>query len=402
MTMRKQRTAMVGALAATALVASACASSDAGSDEGSSDSGGPMVIESFQALSGPVAPVGEAMSVGNKAAVAVMNDNGGVLGEPVELNITDDAGTSDELAAKVQELLAEGTPHAVLPGTAAEIPAAIPALSNAGVFTVQHFTADTFNDPEKYPTVFGSAHTIPDYVDSLVEKLTADGYESIGVVDSDDASGQAFRAVAKPSFKEAGIDASFVGVAPDAVDATPQLQQVLADDPDALVFAGYYPGAPAVVTARAKLDLDIPTIAAQTFSANNWDEIADPSALKGIEFQQLAANVKGTPQTSTEAFQTFYEAVKKESGGTLAFPINTYIVSYDDAMLAAYAAELAGSLDPEEMVEAVESATPEDMPNYVMPVGFSAENHFPDVSPEEFVFIPYAPTENGLIVPPGS
>src|SRR5699024_8750700 len=124
-------------------------------------------------------------------------------------------------------------PHAVLPGTAAEIPAAIPILSNAGVFTSQHFTS--FNDPEKYTTVCGNAHTIPDYVESLVQKLEDDGYKSIGVVDSDDASGQAFREVAKQAFKDAGIKAKFVAVSPEAVDATPQLQQALADDPDALV-----------------------------------------------------------------------------------------------------------------------------------------------------------------------
>ncbi|MDN5856645.1 MAG: hypothetical protein L0K86_28180, partial [Actinomycetia bacterium] len=79
-----------------------------------------------------------------------------------------------------------------------------------------------------------------------------------------------------------------------------------------------------------------------------------------------------------------------------------HIVAYDDVMLAAYAAELAGSYDPEEMTEALEQAKPEDMPNYVMPVGFSPDNHFPAVTPEDFVFVPYSPTENGLVVPPGN
>ncbi|KAA1423049.1 ABC transporter substrate-binding protein [Mumia zhuanghuii] len=399
--MRLERTALFGTLAAALLIVSGCASSDPEGSDSSSEAEGPMVIESFQALSGPVAPVGEAMSIGNKAAVAVINADGGVLGEPLELNITDSGGSPDQLAAKLQELLAGGKPHAVLPGSASEIPAGIPILDNAKVFTSQHFTADTFNDPKEYPLVFGNAHTIPDYVASFVGKLKADGYTSVGVLNSDDASGQAFQAVAKPALEEAGIEATFAAVSPSAVDATPQMQQVLSDDPDALVLAGYFPGATAVVAARAKLGTDIPTISAQTFSANNLDSIAEPEALEGIEFQQLAANVKGTPQTESEAFKKFYEAVKKEAGGTLPFPINTYLVAYDDVVLAAYAAELAGSFDPEKMTEALEKASPEDMPNYVMPVGFSPENHFPNVTEDDFVFVPYSPTENGLVVPAG-
>ncbi|WP_165958911.1 ABC transporter substrate-binding protein [Actinomadura sp. KC345] len=390
-------------LAAAAAVATLAASGCGGSGEGgtSSGSGGPMKIEVFQALSGPVAPVGQAMSVGNKAAAAVVNANGGVLGKDIEVDITDDAGSPDQLAAKIQELLSAGKPHAVLPGSAAEIPAGIPILSNAGVFVSQHFTANTFNDPKKYPLVFGNAHTIPDYTESLVQKLKEKGHTSVGVVDSDDSSGQAFEEVAKPAFKEAGIEATFVGVPPSAVDATAQLQQALAGNPDALIFAGYFPGATAVVSARTKLGVDIPTYSAQTFSANNLADIADPSAFEGIEFQQLAANVKGTPQTESKAFKTFYDAVLKEAGGKLPFPINTYLVAYDDVMLAAYAADLAGGFDPEKMAEAVESAEPEDMPNYVMPVGFSSENHFPDVTPKDFVFVPYSPVKDGMVVPPG-
>ncbi|MBB4774814.1 ABC transporter substrate-binding protein [Actinomadura livida] len=399
--MRSNWTRLAAAAAVAMLAASGCGNSGEGGDGGTPSSAGPMKIEIFQALSGPVAPVGQAMSVGNKAAVAVVNANGGVLGKDLEVSITDDAGSPDQLAAKLQELLSGGKPHAVLPGSAAEIPAGIPILANAGVFVSQHFTANTFNDPKKYPLVFGNAHTIPDYTESLVQKLKQEGHASVGVVDSDDSSGQAFEAVAKPAFEEAGIKATFVGVPPSAVDATAQLQQALAGKPDALVFAGYFPGAAAVVSARTKLGVDIPTYSAQTFSANNLADIADPSAFEGIEFQQLAANVKGTPQTESKAFKTFYDAVLKEAGGKLPFPINTYLVAYDDVMLAAYAADLAGGFDPEQMAKAVENAKPEDMPNYVMPVGFSSENHFPDVTPEDFVFVPYSPVKDGMVVPAG-
>lgn len=399
--MGSRRTLLAAAVAAATMAVSACASPDSGSGGASPSSGSaeqPMTIEAFQALSGPVAPAGEAMSIGNKAAVTVMNAAGGVLGKPLSINTTDSGGSADQIAAKLQEMLSKGRPQAVLPGSASEIPAAIPILSNAGVFTSHHFTGANFNDPAKYSTTFGNAHTIPAYVASVVAKARAAGYKKVGVVDSDDASGAAFEAVAKPAFEQAGIAATFVSVAPTAVDATPQLQQALAQNPDALLLAGYYAGARAVIAARTKLQVKIPTISIQTFSANNLDGIGQPKDYEGIQFQHLAVNVQGTPQTQSTAFKKFYDAVLKEAGGTLKFPINTYLVAYNDVILAAYAANLARSYDAKAMTKALEGATAADMPNYVMPAGFSATNHYPNVSPDDFVFVTYAPSKNGMVI----
>ncbi|WP_396655772.1 ABC transporter substrate-binding protein [Microbacterium sp.] len=396
--MRLARSAFVAALGAAALLLASCAGQSAPTPADSPADEGPLVIDSFLALSGPAAPAGEAMEIGNRAAIAVLNDEGGVLGHPVELHVHDSAGSPDQLAAKLQELLSSGTPSAVLPGTAAEIPAGIPILANAGVFTSHHWSDAAHNDPEKYPYLFGNFITVPDYVDAFVQELRDEGHASVGVVNSDDSSGQVFQEVARDALERAGIDATFAAVPPTAVDATAQLQQVLADDPDALVFAGYYPAAGAVIAARAKLGVDIPTIGAQTFGANNFSALPEAD-LDGIVFQHLAVNVANTPQTESAAFKKFYDAVVAEAGGSLPFPVNTYLVAYNDVMLAAYAAELAGSLDPAEMAAAIEGASAADMPNYVMPVGFSETNHFPGVTPDDFVTVPYAPVENGMVVP---
>lgn len=358
-----------------------------------------MRIEALVALSGPVAAAGVEMRKGMDAAVKLINENGGVLGHPLEINYIDNAGSPDQTAAKLQELLSEGRPHAVIAGTASEIPAGIPILAQAGVFTAQHFTSAEFNDPEKYPLSFGNAHTIPDYVNSLVDEVTKHGYKSLGILDLDDAAGEAFEAVAEGAFNDAGISVTFARVPPDSIDATPQLQQVLSADPEALIFAGYSPAAGAMAKAREKLGVELPTFAAQTFSANNLAELAPESAYEGMVFQQLATSVKGTPQTESAEFQAFYEAVLAESGGSLPFPINTYLVAYHDVVLIAYAANLAGSLDPNEMAKALENATEEDMPFYLNPVTFSPTNRFPTHGPDDFVFTSYGPVEDGLSVP---
>lgn len=400
--MRSMRGKLAAALAVSLLAVSSCGGESGAGGAGGSNggsTGGPMRIEALVALSGPAAAAGTEMRKGMEAAVKIINENGGVLGQPLEINYIDNSGSPDQTAAIIQELLSEGRPHAVIPGSVSEIPAGIPILAQAGVFTVQHFTSAEFNDPEKYPLEFGNAHTIPDYVGGLVDEISKHGYTSLGILDLDDAAGEAFEAVAKEQFGAAGIEVTFARVPPDAIDATPQLQQVLSSNPEALVFAGYAPAAGAMAKAREKLGITLPTFAAQTFSANNLADLAPESAYEGIVFQQLATSVAGTPQTESPEFQAFYKAVKAESGGSLPFPVNTYLVAYHDVVLAAYAANLAGSLDPQAMAEALENATAEDMPLYLNPVTFSPTNHFPTHGPDDFVYTSYGPVEDGLSVP---
>lgn len=400
--MRSRRAALLAAFAASVLAVSSCGGdSDSGTDgsSGNGSSEGPMKIHALVALSGPIAVVGAAMQQGMDVAVQLVNESGGVLGKPLEISYIDNGGSADQSAAKLQELLSGGKPHAVIPGSASEIPAGIPILAQAGVFTSQHFTSATFNDPKKYPLAFGNAHTIPDYVGSLVDEAKKRGYKSIGILDIDDASGEAFEAVAKPAFGDAGISVTFARVPPEAIDATPQLQQVLAGNPDALIFAGYSPAAGAMAKARTKLGVKLPTLAAQTFSANNLADLAAESDYAGITFQQLATSVKGTPQTESEAFKKFYDALLAKAGGNLPFPINTYLVAYHDVVLAAAAANLAKSLDAEKMAKALEGAKAADMPLYVNPVTFSADSHFSTFGPDDFVFTTYGPVEKGLSVP---
>lgn len=361
---------------------------------------GPMRIEALMALSGPLAAAGEAMVLGMEAAVEVVNADGGVLGQPVELNVTDDASSPDEIVARLQEILAAGGADAVIPGSsAAEMSAAIPILAEAGVFTVHHHSDVSFNDPEAYPLAFGVSFGVPAYAESMADELSTYDFSSVGVLAIDDASGPVLQEILGAALEERGIESTYAFVAPGAVDATPQLQQVLDAAPDALVFAGFGPTAGPMAQARVTLGTDLPTFATQTLTASNLADLAPDSAWEGIRFQNLRSSVQGTATTDSEAFQTFYEQLLDLAGGELPFPINAYIVAYNDVILASYAANLAGSLDPEAMAAALESASDEDLPLFLAPGGFSADNHWARFGTEHYVFHSYGPVENGLMVP---
>lgn len=359
-----------------------------------------MVIHALMAESGPIAAFGEAMTHAINAAIRVVNDHGGVLGQPVELVLHDTAGSPDQVAAVLQDLLAQGQPHAVIPGSLQEQPAGIPVLADAGVFTVHHWTDVQYNDAEDYPYAFGSAHSTESYVTSLVEELDGKGYETLGFLAADDQGGQAYRSVAEPAFADAGYETHFAFVPGDAVDATPQMQQVLDHDPDALILAGCCGAlAGAMVTAHQTVGVDIPTYTAQTFTVNDLAAIAPAEAYEGWSLQNLASAVAGTELTEGDAFRTFYEALLEETGGEIPFAITVYLVAYNDVILATSAANLAGSLDPADMAAAIEGATQEDMPLYLAPADFSGGRRFAGFGPDDFVFTSFGPLENGLMVP---
>lgn len=398
---RSSLAALTAIVSAGAVFLSACGgASDPPSNEGDTCvPGEAMTIDALVATSGPLASIGEAMTAGMNAAVTTINDSGGVLGSPLSLNLINNAGAPDQTAAILQELIASGRPHAVIPGSSSEMAAGIPILANAGVFTAHHFPGTEFNDPEKYPYAFGSAHSTDHYLGPLAAELAAQGYKKIGYLRQDDAGGEANQETAEKYFNQYGLEGDFVGVANEAIDATPQLERVLAGDPDALVFSAFGPLAGVLAQAREKLEVDLPTYGTQTYTANPLGSLAPDHVYDDLILQSVATSVKGTEAAESEAFKTFFAALKEETNGEIPFGINAYLVTYNDVILAASAANLAGCIDPAKMAEAIENAESSDLPLYVAPVDFSADDHYANFSEEWFIFHSYGPLEDGLIVP---
>jgi len=387
----------LAAVATAVVLAAAGCGEPASGGQGGTDK---LRIDALAALSGPSAAVGQAMSQGMKAAVTVINDGGGVFGEPVELNLIDYGSGPTQAVAKAQELISQGKPQAVIPGTpGSDIAAAMPVFAKAGVFVTHHDTNPDLTDVAKYPYSFTNAYPVDNATASLAERLAGEGYEKIAYLTADDTSSRSNAKSAQKAFEEAGMSTEVGFVPTTAVDGTPQLQQLLATEPDALVLRAYGAQAPPIIKARQKLNPDLPTYGTQDLSASNLDELAPASAYAGMTFQSISLAVAGSPATETPAFKTFYDALKAETGGELPFTIFTYLVGYNDVMLAAAAAEKAKSTDPAKMAEAVESITAEDMPNYVGPVSFSADQHYPEYDSEWWTYIPYGPKVDGLIQP---
>lgn len=348
-------------------------------------------------MSGPDAAIGNAFKQGELTAVKVINANGGVLGKPVNLVVYDDGGNPTKSATLAENVSAQN-PDAVQPGTVtAEISAAVPILAKEKLFVSQGGLDPTLNNPQKYPYTFGNAYQAVDPSNALATQFASKGYKKIALLTSNDVSGTSVATADKAAFAAKGMSLT-VGFVPDgSVDATPQLEQVLATHPDALLLDAFGAAAAPIIKARAEVDPKVPTYGGQSLAANNLSQLAPASSYAGLTLMAVGLSVSGTPETKTADYQTFYAALKQVTAGTIPFSAYTYITPYNDIVLAADAANLAKSYDPQKMSAALESAT--QLPMYLGPVSYSATNHNPIYTPQWWAFIAYGPVENGLIVP---
>lgn len=407
--MRTNRWAIcaIGAVAAVAMAAcSSSGSSNSGTTtSGSGGSGGstptkPLVIKAISSESGALAAVGLSQQEGAKAAVAVINAQGGVFGQPVQYSVQDDKSDPTQAVAVAQSIISSSDkPPVVIPGsTSSDTSATVPILAKANIFTPNHSSDPTVNDPTKYPYAFQDVFTPDDQAANLADKFQTEGFKNVAVIDSDDARGQAALSAYKNVMTAKGFTVHTAAVPATSVDATPQVQQLLVNNPDVLLINNFAPTAGAVVKAVNKLGVTIPVYGSQTFAANDLGALGGAAALKGYKLQALALAVQGTPITKTSAFQTFMNQLKKQ-GTKITFTINNYVVAYNDVILAATAAKIANSTDPAKMKAAAESLTPQTAPLYVGPLGFSATKHTPSTTSQYWVYTTYGSTADGQIVP---
>lgn len=402
--MQRRPVMLAAALVSAGLGLTACSSSgqSTASSTGASSAGAgqPLQIAAIEALSGPLAPVGNAMKQGLEAAVSVINAHGGVFGKPVQLTVRDDAGTPDQTVSVLQDLLSGSSkPDAVVPGSVStEIAAALPILTKYKVFTSDNGAVAQFNDPAKYPYAFGNVYLADDEAKVLADELAAKGYKSVGLVTQNDERGNEMAAALKDQLTAKGISLTSALVPDTAVDATPQLQQIQAASPDALVIDAFVPVASAILKARVKLAMSIPAYGTQALSGQDLSSVGGASDFAGISLHTMSFDVQGTPVDKTPAFTAFLKSALSAADGTLTQAISVYECAYDDVMLAAAAARTAKSTDGAAMAEAAEHLTTTQAPYYVGPLGFSPTSHYPDFT-NYWVYTSFGPTVNGQLAP---
>lgn len=418
---RRTRTAWrLAALAAvSALGLTACGGNSLDSKGGGSKAtDDPFVVYLAGDFSGAAADYTKAIKAGMQIAADKLNAKDGITGRKVEIKSANDQNDPTAAVSNYQKYkAANGTPDLVYPGSSSAVSLSLlPLLTKDKVLSVGATTSAALNDPAKFPYHFGVAEASATYVPSFVKIAEEKKYAKVGIIYSNDATGQAAKDMYSQELKTAGVEVVEAGYETKALDMTAQLNQLKAAHVDALVYDGYGTAVLYLLKSRLKTGWDVPAYADQLSGAFPAAAYFSNEELKNVYNVQPSWLLKDQEPKPEGLDEFSAEAAKTSDGKLLAqVGVTLFAMGHDALMVAAYGIDGAAGKDAKstptaakvsaylEHMEAPGTAgTPwlVDGIDGTSKIAYTAENHFPTPPGDWFHYVaPGSFDDAGFYVP---
>lgn len=398
----------LGSAVALALGVVGCGSGGAGgTGSGSGGDDETFRILQITTLSGPLGVYGSAQQKGVAAAVDVLNAAGGIDGRRVEVSVKDMGGDSSKGVTLLQQAMNSGNrPDLVIPGlTGTDALAMVPITTQQKIITLTPPPVTVLGDPGEYPYNFVTNPAYGFIGKTGAEIMYDEGVRTVVTISSDNDPGRDNTDGFTETFEGLGgqVLASEV-FDPAAVDLTSTFERAKSKDPDALYVVSQGEGA-AELKANAATGQDVPMYCdagcASDFRAQGVSQ-AQLANTFGLAIPITVAN----PANRTERMTEFVEALAAAGGDESAGFANPGL-QYDGIMLVAQAATQAGSVDPDEVVAAMEDLEGDTTWSLGVTYHYTSDagtGHFalqPDDPPAHVLFPLDAPFEDGHFVVDG-
>lgn len=335
-----------------------------------------------------------------KASVADVNEKGGILGRPVEIEVIDDTADPTVAVTKLREYIASnGNPTVVMnsgPSTVAE--ATIPILTQNNILSFNIGPTATSGDPAQAPYNFDLSPSVPNYINGFISEIQSRGFQNVAILHGSSAYGELFGQMTKSMFEDAGLTVTGdEGYDNAALDMTPQLQTLQNGNPDVLVLDAY--GAPLgyVLQGIEKLGFDVPIMGNNSVAATGLISVPPPDGVLGTDqVKNLTMQVFLSTKYDASATDVNDAVARMVAAGDIKSSL-ILGYNYDSMLLVKAAAENANSLDAEALATAlIDPGVQADAHTVILKsYNFSADSHTPNSGPEEFAFISPGPLVNG-------
>ncbi|MEV7430836.1 ABC transporter substrate-binding protein [Nocardioides sp. NPDC092400] len=355
--MKKVSLAAVLAAGTVALAACGSGSSGSGSD-------GDIMIGSVHPLTGALAGVGALMNDGAKLAVEDVNADGGIEsldGRKLTLGEGDSKGAADTGQSEAQRLISDGA--VALVGTyQSDVTANVSAVAERSrVPLVIDVAVDDSILEQGYKNTFriqpDATSMGADGADDLIALAEANGkpVKTVSYIHIEGAFGQSVFDAFKERAESQGVqvlkEVTYPGT--NFTDATTQVREAAAGNPDVIVATGYYPDQLLVAQAVKALDPDIDALYGVANGA--FDDGSFPNDAGAAGENVLSANYH-YGATNDEVAD-----IRKRFEAEFGRPMETAsVLSYQAVMVIAQALEEAGSDDPEDVRDAIAEIEVED------------------------------------------
>jgi len=334
------------------------------SDTGSNDTVETITIGSIHPLSGALAGVGKMMDDAVKMAVEDINARGGIAslgGAKLRVDSADSQGQPEVGQSEAQRLTSSGavalvgtyqsnvTQNVAAVAERAKVPLIIDVAVDDAI--LQQGYQYTFRIQ---PDATGMGKAGADGLAGLSEQA-GEPIKTVSYIHIEGAFGDSVFAAFKAQAEAKGItvvrEVTYSGA--NFNDATTQVSEAVAANPDAIVVTGYYPDSLLIAQAIAALAPDIKAvygIANGGFDDENFPGDAG-AAGEGI----LSANYHY--DATSDVVADIRERYQQKYGTTLQ---TAGVLSYQAVLVIAAGLEAAGSTDPVKLRDAIANLTLDD------------------------------------------
>jgi len=353
--MRGARLTVFSLMAMAALVLSACGSDSNSSSSGSTGSSGPaptgepIVIGMDVDSTGPGASYSVPARDTMLDAIDEINNNGGILGRPVEVITENDESDPTRTPSVVRKLVQDGADVLIMQTGGSAVAQGKAAIQEAGIPMIAPTSLTTsVAEPPDADYTYILANPISDFVTIFCNGFDAAGIETLAVVSDESPTISGLNKLLLPGLKECVNVVAEESAPVDASDVNAQIARVGDANPDAVLVSSVGGGFEVLVQntlAQQEPDLQRFSLAAIGNQPSTW-ELANPGALEGLVFM---GSLNPDNERTTE-LRSFLEQRRGDDWTMTAYDAQ----AYDAIQIFKQAIETAGSTDHEAVNKAIQ------------------------------------------------
>lgn len=306
----------------------------------------PIKIGSFLSVTGPASFLGDPELKTLEMYVEKINEEGGVLGRPLELIHYDDVGNASNARNFAGRLIRSDRVDIIVGGsTTGATMAAVPLVEQARIPFISLAGAVTIVDPVK-EWVFKVPQSDRMAAERILWDMRRRGFDKIGLISGTGGFGASGRQQTLAVASEYGIEVvADETYGPSDSDMTAQLTNIRnTDGVDAILNFGFGQG-PAIVTKNyAALDINLPFYQSHGVASDAFLDLAGDAA-EGLRVPASPILIPSSlpdDDPQREVVQSYAQEYR-DHWGTRVSTFGGY--AYDGLMLAVQAIEAAGTTD---------------------------------------------------------
>jgi branched-chain amino acid transport system substrate-binding protein len=286
-------------------------------EAGAAPTGEPILVGSINDVTGFAAAYGVPERDGQRLAVKMINDKGGINGRPVQLVERDTQGDANRTGQYFEELAGDPKIGAIVGFTTSNDANAVKALANKLKTPMIAFVgAATYTEGDisyLYRVLLGDLYLMQGILKFMSEER---GGKTFALLMQNDAFGQGAAKVAQKFYAKYGLTLVANELfAPKDTDVTPQLTRIREKKPDFIISYGTGLVSAVINRNREALGMTgIPLIGPQ-----NWGEAAviqaSGATSEGVLVASSMASGEPKPGTQMQVFNLYKEFAGKPPSG---------------------------------------------------------------------------------------